>query len=136
MHGLQKLISEPTHLSLCSWFCIDLTFTGHLNVALAGGVHPYLHPNCHHQIIYCKFNDCKSSSIWMFSLGLKMLKTEYNSQNTWLSRLQVFTFSHKFLWTSQYSEQNLDVIFFKFYSKQSSYLKGQRSTMDSIKFKR
>ena len=21
-----------------------------------GGVHPSLHPNCHHQIIFCKFN--------------------------------------------------------------------------------
>ena len=71
MHGLQKLISEWTYLILSSWSYIDVIFTDQPNLAVAGGVHSYLHPNCHHQIIYCKFNDWTASSILMFSLELQ-----------------------------------------------------------------
>ena len=56
MHGLQQLISEPTHLLPSSLFCIDLIFTDQPNLAVDGGVHPSLHPNCHHQVIYCKLD--------------------------------------------------------------------------------
>ena len=34
----------------------DPTFTNQPNSAVDGGVHPSLHPNCYHQIVYCKFN--------------------------------------------------------------------------------
>ena len=56
MHGLQQLISEPTHLLPNSLSCIDLIFTDQPNLVVDSGVHPSLHPNCHHQIIFCKFN--------------------------------------------------------------------------------
>ena len=36
--------------------CIDLIFTDQPNLVVDSGVHPSLHPNCHHQITYCKFN--------------------------------------------------------------------------------
>ena len=56
MYGLHQLISDPTHLLPNSLSCIDLIFTDQPNLAVDCGVHPSLHPNCHHQIIYCKFN--------------------------------------------------------------------------------
>ena len=36
--------------------CIDLFFIDQPNLAVDSGVHPPLHHNCHHLIIYCKFN--------------------------------------------------------------------------------
>ena len=36
--------------------CIDLVFTFQPNLIVDSGTHPTLHPNCHHQIIYAKFN--------------------------------------------------------------------------------
>ena len=56
MHGLQQLISDPTHLLPNSSSCIDLIFTDQPNLAVNSGVHPSLHVKCHHQIIHCKFN--------------------------------------------------------------------------------
>ena len=56
VRGLQQLIPEPTHLLPNSLSCIDLIFTNQPNLAVGSGVHPSLHPNCHHQITYCKFN--------------------------------------------------------------------------------
>ena len=55
-HGLHQLISEPTHILANSSSCIDLIFTDQPNLVTDCGVHPSLHPNCHHQIIYCKLN--------------------------------------------------------------------------------
>ena len=46
MHGLQQLISDPTHLLPNSSSCIDLIFSDQ----------PNLHVKCHHQIIHCKSN--------------------------------------------------------------------------------
>ena len=51
MHGH----SEPTHLLPSLLCCTDLIFTDQPNLADFGGVHLPLHPNCHHQTIYCKF---------------------------------------------------------------------------------
>ena len=56
MHGLQQVISQQTHLLQNSLFYIDLIFTDQLNLAVDSGFHPSLHPNCRHQIIFCKFN--------------------------------------------------------------------------------
>ena len=46
VHGLQQLISEPTHLFPNSLSCIDLIFTDQPNLLVDSGVHPSLHPNC------------------------------------------------------------------------------------------
>ena len=56
LHGLQQLILEPTYLLPNSLSSIDLIFTDQSNLAVNSGALPCLHPNCHHQIIYCKFN--------------------------------------------------------------------------------
>ena len=55
-YGFHKLISDPTHLLPNSFSCIDLIFTDQPDLAADSGVHPILHGNCHHQIIFSKFN--------------------------------------------------------------------------------
>ena len=50
------MIKEPTHLFNTSFSCIDLIFTSPPSLMIDSGVHSSLHPNCHHQIIYTKFN--------------------------------------------------------------------------------
>ena len=54
--GLHQLINEPTHILQSSSSCIDLIFTSQPNIVVESGVHPSLHPNCHHQNIFAKFN--------------------------------------------------------------------------------
>ena len=34
--------------------CVDLIFISQPNLVVDSGVHPSLHPNCHHQIVYAK----------------------------------------------------------------------------------
>ena len=36
--------------------CIDLTFTDQPNLIIESGVHPSLHEQCHHQIVYGKLS--------------------------------------------------------------------------------
>ena len=55
-HGLAQIIDEPTHLHDCSYSCVDLVFTSPDNLVTNSGVHSSLHSNCHHQIIFSKFN--------------------------------------------------------------------------------
>ena len=54
--GLQQIIKEPTHISNISSSCIDLIFTSQPNLITDSSVHSSLHLNCHHQIIFAKFN--------------------------------------------------------------------------------
>ena len=54
--GLQQIIKEPTHISNTSSSCIDLIFTSQPNLITDSGVHSSLHSNCHHQIVFAKFN--------------------------------------------------------------------------------
>ena len=46
--GLSQIIKEATHISESSSLCIDLIFTTEPNLVVKSGVHPSLHPNCHH----------------------------------------------------------------------------------------
>ena len=49
-------INEPTHvLGNCASY-IDLIFSSKPNLVVDSCVHPSLHPNCHHQIVYANFN--------------------------------------------------------------------------------
>ena len=50
--GLHQLITEPTHIMGDSKSCIDVIFTDQPNLFLESGVHPSLHEQCHHQIVY------------------------------------------------------------------------------------
>ena len=54
--GLSQIIKEATHILESSSSCIDLIFITQPNLVFEFGVHPYLHPNCHHQIVFAKFN--------------------------------------------------------------------------------
>ena len=54
--GLHQIINEPTLILENSSSCIDLIFTSQPNLSVESGTQPSLHPNCHHQIIYAKFN--------------------------------------------------------------------------------
>ena len=54
--GLHQLISEPTHFIGNSRSCIDVILTDQPNLFLESGVHPSLHKQCHHQIIYGKLS--------------------------------------------------------------------------------
>ena len=54
--SLSQVINEPTHISQNFNSCIDLLFTNQENLITDSGVHPSLHSNCHHQIIYGKFD--------------------------------------------------------------------------------
>ena len=50
------MINKPTHILESFSSCIDLIFTSQPNLITEPGVHPSLHPNSHHQIIFAKFN--------------------------------------------------------------------------------
>ena len=54
--GLHQMIDEPTHILESSSSCIDLIFTSQPNLITESGVHPSLHPNSHHKIIFAKLN--------------------------------------------------------------------------------
>ena len=54
--GLSRIITEATHFLESSSSCIDLIFTTQPNLVVESGVHPSLHPNCHHQIVFAKSN--------------------------------------------------------------------------------
>ena len=55
-YGLYQLINEPTHLLDSSSSCIDLIFTSQSNLVIDSGVQPSLHPYCHHQLVFAKFD--------------------------------------------------------------------------------
>ena len=54
--GLNQLIQEPTHILNSSSSCIDLIFTSQPNLVMESGIHLSLHSNCHHQIVFAKFD--------------------------------------------------------------------------------
>ena len=54
--GLSQIINEATHILEASSSCIDLIFTTQPNLVVESGVHPSLHENCHHQLVFAKFN--------------------------------------------------------------------------------
>ena len=55
-YGLNQLIQEPTHILNSSTACIDLILTSQPNLVMESGIHSLLHSNCHHQIVFAKFN--------------------------------------------------------------------------------
>ena len=56
LFGLQQVINEPTYILDTSSSFIDLIFTSQPNWIIVFGVHLSLHSNCHHQLIFAKFN--------------------------------------------------------------------------------
>ena len=54
--GLRQEIKEPTYILDTSSSFIDLIFASLPHLIIDSGVHWSLHPNCHHHIVYAKFN--------------------------------------------------------------------------------
>ena len=54
--GSTQIIDDPTYILDSSSSYIDLIFTSQPDLVIESVVHPSLHQNCHHQIIYAKFN--------------------------------------------------------------------------------
>ena len=68
---LHQVINEPTHILETSPSCIDLIFTSQPNLITESRVHPSLHPNSHHQIIFTKFNqEIKSGNFHHFIFAM------------------------------------------------------------------
>ena len=55
-NGLHQKINDLTHILNNSLSRIDLIFNSQPNLLKESGVHPFLHPNGHHQLIFAKFN--------------------------------------------------------------------------------
>ena len=54
--GLKQLIQEPIQI-LSNWSSrIDVVFTSQTNLVMESAVHSPLYENCHHQLVYDKFN--------------------------------------------------------------------------------
>ena len=70
-YGLNQLIQEPTHILNSSSSCIDLIFTSQLNLVMESGIHSSFRSNCHHQIVFAKFN----LSIFNFHLMKELFGT-------------------------------------------------------------
>ena len=56
---LHQEINEPTHILNNSSSCIDLIFNSQPDLLIEFGVHPSLHPNYHHQIIFVKLKSIR-----------------------------------------------------------------------------
>ena len=96
-YGLYQIINEPTHVLENSSSCIDLIFTSQRNLVVDSSVHPSLHPNCHHQIVYAKFN-LKIH----FPPPYERVIWHYGQGNTELIRRAV----HEFNWQRAFSNLN------------------------------
>ena len=55
-NGLHQEINEPTRILNNSSSFIDLILNSQPNLLIESGVHPSLQPNCHHSIVFAKFN--------------------------------------------------------------------------------
>ena len=64
--GLHQLINEPTNLFQNSSSCINLIFTSQANLVAESGVHLSIHPNCHHQLVFAKFNSPYLRKVWHY----------------------------------------------------------------------
>ena len=53
---MSEVIKEPTYILDNKNSIIYVIFTSQPNMVMGSGVHPSLHSNCHHQILYPKFD--------------------------------------------------------------------------------
>ena len=55
-YGLNQLIQEPAHILNSLSSCTVLILTSQPNLVMESGIYSSLHSNCHHQIVFAKFN--------------------------------------------------------------------------------
>ena len=83
-YGLRQLIQKPTHTLNSSSSYIDLIFTSQPNLVLESGVHSFLHPTCHHQDVFAKFNlsilypPPYEGAVWFFKMQTLNLSEAIN----------------------------------------------------------
>ena len=53
---LNQIINDSTHITDNSSTCINFLFTSQTNLVTESAVDSSLYPNCHHQIIFAKFD--------------------------------------------------------------------------------
>ena len=99
--GLQQLIKKPTHILGNSSSCIDLIFISHPSLVMECGIHPSLHSNCHHEIIYAKFN---------LKIPYEREIWHYRKANT----NQIKTGIERFSWDKSFKNLEVDEMVFLF----------------------
>ena len=77
-YGLRQLIFDPTNILHNSSWCIDLIFTNQSNFVIDSGVHPSLHPKCHHERLVWDYKNADSQSI---NKAIEMFNWEKLFQN-------------------------------------------------------
>ena len=97
--GLHRLIHDPRHILGKSSSCIDLIFTSQPNMVVKSGVHSSLHANCHHQIVFAKFD-------------LKIYYPPPNEREVWhyqeADSILIRRAIHEFNWKRALSNLNVD----------------------------
>ena len=97
--GLHQIIIEPTYVLENSRLVLISIFRSQPNLIVDSGVHPSLHPNCHHQVVYTKFDleihfpSPYQREIW-----------DYGQGNAELIRRAV----HEFNWQREFSNLNIN----------------------------
>ena len=104
-YGFHQLILDPTHLLPNSSSCIDLIFTDQQNLAADSGVHPTLHGNCHHQIIFSKFN-----LMIEYPPPYQQLVWDYKKANTDSIQKALKQINWKFLLSNRSVHQQVDIL--------------------------
>ena len=56
LYGMKQLISALTHILQHSSSCIDVIFVDQPDLGIGSGIHPSLHQNSHHHVIFYKLN--------------------------------------------------------------------------------
>ena len=97
--GLHQLKNKTAQLLQNSSSCSDLIVTSQPNVLVELGVHPPLHPNCHHKTIFAKF----SLKIYYSPPYLRKV-WHYKEANTDLSKRAVNNFN----WKKAFSNPNIN----------------------------
>ena len=54
--SFHQIINKPTHILKISYYCINLMFNIQPNLVMESDIHSFLNANCHHQLLYVKFN--------------------------------------------------------------------------------
>ena len=92
-YGLNQLIQEPTRILNLSSSCIYLILTSQPNLVMESGIHPSLHSNGHHQIIFAKWNlfifypsSCERT-VWHYERENTELIIRATDQFDWLRAL-------------------------------------------------
>ena len=106
-NGMNQLIQKPTHMFNSSSSCIDLIFASQPNLVMESGIHSSLHSNCHHQIVFAKFNlsifypPPYERTVWYCERANTELIRRAIDQFDWLRALSSFNVNEKVYFFTQ-----------------------------------